>query len=349
MFDHDGLRWWVVRRPGIAVSLTAAIVAADAAGRIPASVATIRDRDGQYLIPDCVTVHRPGQDQSCPALPSGCSMDSEREPGAPEARLLRAYEADGCQPHSIADGLVEILHREVGEAEPTPPPERHCIYCGARDNLTMRINPMGLVYKTWECSGDGCPVPPLDLAELERLLAAADPAPWQADSAGAVWPVRVMGDPVSVSSAPEHAALIAALRNWAPELIRLARALINAGAALDADASVLPERAWNPGAPPVLPPLPASAYPAGATPLEPACPGDPHCRAGHRCDYHRSASQAADEVPPPGAVAVPRWPAPRPRSSRTCVDPGDGEHDHAMCEDVVAEATEVPPNAGSAT
>lgn len=113
-FDHapDSKRYWVVRRPGIAVSLTAVSVPAD--WPLPSTVTFVVAPDGRRLVADCITVHRPGDDRECPALPGGCDSLGEAMPGA--ARLLREWAADACQPHSIADALVDMLHRETGEA-----------------------------------------------------------------------------------------------------------------------------------------------------------------------------------------------------------------------------------------
>lgn len=80
------------------------------------------------------------------------------------------------------------------------------------------------------------------------------------------------------------------------ELVQVAAVAVAWIGAIDRRGGLLPELTGRPGEP--LPPLPDTAYPPDATPLDPACPGDPHCRAGHRCDHHRSAAPYADDVPP---------------------------------------------------
>jgi hypothetical protein len=165
------------------------------------------------------------------------------------------------------------------------------------------------------------PTPPLDLDALARLESRATAGPWRvvlddSESATTVWqvctstdhPARDDSDHMVVYDCcadgglhgkpwyrEADAEFIAALRNAAPELIRLAREadrlrpvvdaareLLDADSetvaqdwarkqladALDADAPTLPEQVGRVGDP--LPPLPDTAYPPGATPLEPA-------------------------------------------------------------------------------
>lgn len=275
-------------------------------------------------------------------------------------------------PHTVDRGAFGV-RRCPGVSAPTPP-ERVCRRCGARDNLKMLVNPLGLVYKSWECRG-GCPAihhpdqpdridedssdlpdvaraarrvrawicewgdgliqvtnkRPLYARDLEALVRAVQNGQSTVTAAGLIdkfaaeaemmrdhavtlnavaWKMavalgdvpegaeRVEGNPVELAErliAERDAAraegdrlrpVVDAARKVAfPGGVDQMNALLSAVYALGPDAPVLPERVGRAGEP--LPPMPEPAYPPGATPLEPACPGDPHCRFGHRCAFHR--------------------------------------------------------------
>lgn len=108
--DHGGKRWWVLRGPSGAISLTAAVVPADAKLPPLSTAMMVRDRDGSALFPDCFTAHRAGT-ATCPALPGGCDADGEAISGA--AKALESWAATGNDDDVIRDALVDVYRREL--------------------------------------------------------------------------------------------------------------------------------------------------------------------------------------------------------------------------------------------
>lgn len=105
-FAKDSRRWWVLRGPAGAVSMTA-IELGDAARVItPDGVAA----DGAKLLAECFTVHTPGAEE-CPALPSGCTGDGEALRGHREVFL--SWIAAGHDDAVIRAALEDLYRREV--------------------------------------------------------------------------------------------------------------------------------------------------------------------------------------------------------------------------------------------
>ncbi|MDG4784383.1 hypothetical protein O7626_41090 [Micromonospora sp. WMMD1102] len=109
--DQDGKRWWVLRGPSGAISLTAAVVPAGTKLPRLSTAMMVRDRDGSALFPDCFTAHRPGDDRECPALPGGCDADGDAISGA--AKVLESWAATGNDDDVIRDALVDVYRREL--------------------------------------------------------------------------------------------------------------------------------------------------------------------------------------------------------------------------------------------
>jgi hypothetical protein len=111
--EDDGRRWWVLRGERTAVSLTAIPVPDGLA-----LTTAILDRDGGLLMPDCFTVHQPG-DKQCPALPSGCDHEGDAISGARET--LRAWAAAGHDDAIIRAALKAVHEHEVSSASADTP------------------------------------------------------------------------------------------------------------------------------------------------------------------------------------------------------------------------------------
>ena len=103
----DGRRWWILRRGDRAVSLTAVVIP-DGTCWLTDELA---DQHHARLLPDCVSLHTPGDDPDCPALVGPCVGD-RRQPGARE--LLAAWAATGHDDQVIAAGLAAVATREWG-------------------------------------------------------------------------------------------------------------------------------------------------------------------------------------------------------------------------------------------
>lgn len=110
-FDHGSKRWWVLRGPDLAVSLTAHVWPA----HVPPMGSFITDADGGQLAPDWIRVHRPdaGSEQvHCPALDRPCAgHDGE---GVSGARQTLAQWAGICHDDAfLRAALAEHYAREV--------------------------------------------------------------------------------------------------------------------------------------------------------------------------------------------------------------------------------------------
>ncbi|MFI6759393.1 hypothetical protein ACIBF5_09655 [Micromonospora sp. NPDC050417] len=111
--DHiDGTtRYWVIGRPGVAVSLTALVVPAG----MPYLHSAVEDPDGDRLLADRIAVHRPGSDRHCPLFATGCDPRGGVRPGAPQ--LLARWAAAGHDDNVIQAALAEICLHEAKKRE----------------------------------------------------------------------------------------------------------------------------------------------------------------------------------------------------------------------------------------
>lgn len=167
------------------------------------------------------------------------------------------------------------------------------------------------------------------LAEVRSLLASATSDDERAEAIEllldgwySAWPDTALGD----ADAPLAAELVRLLAPWAAQVQQLQGPL--AGYTMvTVDAPSLPERSAVPGEP--LPPLPDSAYPPGATPLDPAD------REDLARELIADLRQPVDDTTP--AQIVPHGPVRPPYGSQ------------ARAGWPAPFADEVPPNAGSAT
>lgn len=100
-FDVQGRRWWVLRNAAGAVSLTAIPLP-----ELVNAITPIRDADGDPLMPDCITIHEPGETE-CPALPGGCDSQGEALRGSRE--ILTEWARRGHDDAYIR-GQLEAFH-----------------------------------------------------------------------------------------------------------------------------------------------------------------------------------------------------------------------------------------------
>lgn len=100
-----GRRWWILRGPEGAVSLTALPL-----WDMPVQSSFV-DEHGVRFMPDCFTVHRPGtEDPDCPALTQGCDARGGALSGA--HGVLRAWIEAGHDDTVIRPHLESLYTRE---------------------------------------------------------------------------------------------------------------------------------------------------------------------------------------------------------------------------------------------
>lgn len=111
-FDQGVKRWWVLRGPDLAVSLTAVIL--QTTDLLDGAIRFVIAPDGARLSANCFTAHRPGtapEGKDCPALGRDCNAD-EALSGA--RQTLADWAATGHDDAVISLALAEHYAREAG-------------------------------------------------------------------------------------------------------------------------------------------------------------------------------------------------------------------------------------------
>lgn len=148
IFDRKDRRWWVLTGPSAVVVLTGIPLP----GRCIDLSGEILDEKGERLLPEMISIHRPGS-EPCPALPDGCDGAGDARSGHRE--LFRAWVESGYDDSVIELGLAQV--HDESRADVEPPVGRQCRNCGAITGLRRLMqSPLSLDGPVWECV-DGCP------------------------------------------------------------------------------------------------------------------------------------------------------------------------------------------------
>lgn len=109
-------RWWILRGPDLAVSLTA-IRVPDGAPPLTSTVLV----DGEPLLPDAIEVHRPGNavaGRSCPALGRDCDGGTQWASGTEVRRLLRDWAVE--RDDAVLYARLAEVYAEASAPVPEP-------------------------------------------------------------------------------------------------------------------------------------------------------------------------------------------------------------------------------------